>query len=359
LINVLVVDDSAFVREFLSKIISEDKELNVVATSQDPYKAVEIINSKTTKIDVITLDLEMPRMDGLTFLEKLMAQKPMPVVVCSSIAEEGSENAMKALELGAVEVITKPKMGLRDFFEEEKFRIHDAIKSAARTNMSILRSSVKRVKNMPSTTSSSAQTIKSSSGYLLARTTNKLIAIGASTGGTIALREVLIRLPKTTTGIIITQHMPEGFTKSFAENLNNECEIEVMESDDNLKVMMGTAMIAKGNTHLEIVRSGAYFVSKVVRDKGLVNRHRPSVDVMFDSVAQNVGKNALAILLTGMGKDGAIGLKTIKDAGGTTIAQNEASCVVYGMPKAAVELGAADYVLDLNDIVKKIIEFHD
>ncbi len=357
MINVLIVDDSAFVREFLSKVISEDKELNVVATCQDPYKAVEVINSKT-KIDVITLDLEMPRMDGLTFLEKLMSQKPIPVVVCSSIAEEGSENAMKALELGAVEVITKPKMGLRDFFEEEKYRIHDAVKSAARTNMNILRSSVKRIKTFKPTVSGSSQS-SGDSGHLLARTTNKLIAIGASTGGTIALREVLTRLPKTTTGIIITQHMPEGFTKSFAENLNSECEIDVMESDDNLKVMMGTAMIAKGNTHLEIVRSGAYFVSKVVRDKGLVNRHKPSVDVMFDSVAQNVGKNALAILLTGMGKDGAVGLKTIKDAGGTTIAQNEASCVVYGMPKAAVELGAADYVMDLNEIVKMIIDFHD
>lgn len=348
MINVLIVDDSAFVREILSKIISEDKELNVVAAVSDPYKAVEVLSRE--KIDVITLDLEMPKMDGLTFLEKMMSQKPMPVVVCSSIAEQGSDNAIKALELGAVEVITKPKFGLKDFFTEEKERLFDSIKSASKSNIGILKSSLNyEPKNIIKKTSSS---------HLLTQTTNKVIAIGASTGGTIAIKEILSKLPKTCTGIIVTQHMPEGFTKSFSNTLNNECEIDVKESEEGDKILMGQAIIAKGNTHLKVERSGAYYRCRI-NDEPPVNRHRPSVDVMFESVAQSVGKNALGILLTGMGKDGALGLKSIKDSGGVTIAQNEASCVVYGMPKAAVEIGATDYILNLDDIVKKIIEFHD
>ncbi|HOV14390.1 MAG TPA: chemotaxis response regulator protein-glutamate methylesterase [Spirochaetota bacterium] len=347
MINVLIVDDSAFVREVLTKIISEDKELHVVASVPDPYKAVEVLNSE--KIDVITLDLEMPRMDGLTFLEKLMSQKPMPVVVCSSIAEEGSDNAIKALELGAVEVITKPKFGLKDFFTEEKERLHESIKSASKTNIGVLKSSLKHLpKNQ----------IKKSSSHLLSQTTNKVIAIGASTGGTIALKEILSKLPKTCTGIVITQHMPEGFTKSFSNSLNSECEIDVRESEDDDKILIGQAIIAMGNTHLKVERSGAYYRCKISNEPH-VNRHRPSVDVMFESIAQSVGKNALGILLTGMGKDGALGLKAIKDAGGITIAQNETSCVVYGMPKAAVDIGAAHYILNLDEIVQKIIEFHD
>ncbi|OHD19361.1 MAG: hypothetical protein A2Y34_02840 [Spirochaetes bacterium GWC1_27_15] len=349
MINVLIVDDSSFVREFLSKIISEDKELNVVAAVPDPYKAVEVLNSQ--KIDVISLDLEMPRMDGLTFLEKLMLQKPMPVVICSSIAEEGSENAIKALELGAVEVITKPKLGLKDFFLEEKERIQSTIKSAAKANISILKTSIKRIK-----TNNISHNIKKTP--LLSQTTNKVIAIGASTGGTIALRDILTKLPKTCSGIIITQHMPEGFTNSFANSLNIESQIDVKECENEDRVLIGKAIIAKGNTHLIVERTGAFYKCKYSFGDQ-VNRHRPSVDVMFQSVAEAVGKNALGILLTGMGKDGAIGLKAIKDAGGTTIAQNEESCVVYGMPKAAVDIGAADYIMDIDAIVQKIIEFHD
>ncbi len=348
MINVLIVDDSALVREMLSKIISENSEFNVVNAVPDPYKAVEILN--TTKVDVITLDLEMPRMDGLTFLEKLMQQKPMPVVVCSSIAEQGSDNAIKALELGAVEVITKPKFGLKDFFVEEKERLYESIKSAHKANIGILKSNLRSYTKNPIK--------KSESSHLLSQTTNKVIAIGASTGGTIAIKDILSRLPKTCTGIVITQHMPEGFTKSFSNSLNNECEIDVKESEENDKILIGQAVIARGNTHLKVERSGAYYRCKISNDEP-VNRHRPSVDVMFESIAQHVGKNALGILLTGMGKDGAIGLKAIKDAGGTTIAQNEASCVVYGMPKAAVDIGAAHHILNIDEIVQKIIDFHD
>lgn len=348
MINVLIVDDSAFVREVLTKIISENEEFTVIAAVPDPYKAVEILNKE--KIDVITLDLEMPKMDGLTFLEKMMNQKPMPVVVCSSIAEEGSDNAIKALELGAVEVITKPKFGLKDFFTDEKERLYESLRSASKTNLGILKTNLKK---LPQT-----NIRKTTSNHLLSQTTNKVIAIGASTGGTIAIRDILSKLPKTCTGIVITQHMPEGFTKSFSNTLNLECEIDVKECEDDDKIIMGQAIIAKGNSHLKVERSGAYYRCKISNDS-IVNRHRPSVDVMFNSIAESVGKNALGILLTGMGKDGALGLKAIKDAGGETIAQNEASCVVYGMPKAAVDMGAAKQILNLDEIVRRIIEFHD
>ncbi len=351
MINVLVVDDSAFVREFLSGIYREDKEINVVGAVPDPYKAVELINNGV-KVDVISLDLEMPKMDGLTFLEKLMSQKPIPVVVCSSIAEQGSDNAIKALELGAIEVITKPKLGLKDFFNEEKTRMQDAIKSAAKSNITNLKRGIKRNTDFRET---AKQIIKEP---LLARTTNKVIAIGASTGGTITIRDILTKLLRTCTGIVITQHMPEGFTKSFSNSLNNECQIDVKECENDDKISMGSAIVARGNRHMVVDRYGAYYRCSLT-DTPHVNRHRPSVDVMFESIAKTAGKNALGILLTGMGKDGARGLAAIKEAGGETIAQNEESSVVYGMPKAAVEIGAAQHVLGVEEIIQKIIEFHD
>lgn len=351
MINVLIVDDSAFVREFLSKILDEDNEINIIGKASDPFHAVKFLNEYRDEVDVITLDLEMPKMDGLTFLGKIMAQKPLPVVICSSIAEQGSENAIKALELGAVEVITKPKYGLKDFFNEEKMRITEAVKSAAKVDIKILRD------NLRLDYSKSKNTTPSNS-HLLNRTTNKVIAIGASTGGTIALRYILSKLPNTITGIVITQHMPEGFTKSFSNSLNLESNLDVKESEDNDRISIGTATIAKGNTHLTVERFGAYYHCKLNQNPH-VNRHRPSVDVLFESIAKTAGKNALAILLTGMGKDGAIGLKQIKDAGGMTIAQNKESCVVFGMPKAAIDLNAADYVLGLDEIVEQIINFHD
>lgn len=352
MVRVLVVDDSAFVREFLTEVLNRSHQIEVVATAVNPYNAVEILNSKQHTIDVITLDLEMPKMDGLTFLERLMNQRPFPVVVCSSIAEQGSENAIKALELGAVEVITKPKIGLKDFFLQEEERIQEAVISASRVNMNTLRKAVRKV-------SSHKQEIKTpeiGSAHLLSRTTNKVIAIGASTGGTIALKEIISRLPRTSTGIIITQHMPEGFTASFAKSLNSNSQVDVKESEIGDRVLIGRAIVARGNQHLLIKRSGAYY--ECTHSNGPhVNRHRPAVDVMFESVARTAGKNALGILLTGMGRDGAEGLKQIQDAGGITIAQNEETCVVYGMPKAAVDIGAADYILSLDEIVRQIINF--
>ncbi len=348
MINVLIIDDSALIREFLTAILTEDKEINVIASVSDPYKAVEVLNNK--KIDVISLDLEMPGMDGLTFLEKLIKQKPIPVVVLSAIAEEGSENAIKALQLGAVEVIPKAKLGIKNFLLKEKLKIQQSIKSASRVN-------INHLKKMAKTNLSIAPVINNSK-HLLTQTTSKIVAIGASTGGTIVLRYILSKLPRTNHGIIITQHMPEGFTKKFSESLDLISELFVKEAEENEKILVGKAIIAQGNCHLKIKRYGAFYQCKLIKE-GLINRHRPSVDVMFHSVAENAGKNALGILLTGMGRDGAEGLKAIKDSGGTTIVQDENSCIVYGMPKIATEIGAADYILGIEDIIKKIIEFNN
>ncbi|MCG8568827.1 MAG: chemotaxis response regulator protein-glutamate methylesterase [Spirochaetes bacterium] len=350
MIKVLIVDDSALIREFMTSILNDDPYIEVVDAVPDPYKAVEILNSH--KVDVISLDLEMPRMDGLTFLEKLMQQRPIPVVVCSSIAEQNSENAMKALQLGAVEVITKAKMGVKDFLFQEKERITSAIKAAAAVNLENLRKVTSEIKK------SEQKGKKGSidSKHLLSRTTDKVIAIGASTGGTVVLRYILSRLPINCYGIVVSQHMPEGFTAQFSNSLNMVSSLEVKESSDQDKISTGRAIIARGNHHLKIIRSGAFYQCLHSKEPQ-VNRHRPSVDVMFQSVAENVGKNALGILLTGMGKDGAEGLKMIKEAGGSTIAQNEQSCVVFGMPRAAIEIGGADLVLDIDQIIDQIIEF--
>ena len=345
MVNVLIVDDSALIREYMKEVLSGDKDINVVDSVSDPYMAVKVLSKE--KIDVITLDLEMPKMDGLTFLEKLMRQRPLPVVVCSSIAEQGSQNAIKALELGAIEVITKAKLGVKDFLENEKYNLRTAVKNASKVNLNKLKEisqddSIKPVLSKPK--------------HLLSQTTNKVIAIGASTGGTIVLRRILSRLPKTNTGIIVSQHMPEGFTKQFSNSLDTISMMDISEATDGEKITMGSAIIARGNHHLKIERSGAYYQCQLSKDDP-VNRHRPSVDVMFHSVAENVGSNALGVLLTGMGKDGAVGLKAIQEAGGTTIAQNEKSCVVYGMPKAAIEIGAADHILGIDEIIEQIIQF--
>lgn len=345
MIKVLVIDDSALIRQFMTEILNEHKNITVVQAVDNPYKAVPIINSE--KIDVISLDLEMPKMDGLTFLEKIMTQKPMPVVVCSSIAEQGSENAIKALELGAIEVITKPKLGIKDFLLEEKERIQDAILAASKINLKPLLKISKETRTLKT---------KSTKKHLLTKTTDKVIAIGASTGGTIVLRKILSKLPKTTAGIVVTQHMPELFTYQFSLSLDIISDISIKEAADHDKIVIGQALIAKGNYHMEITRSGAFYQTSLNSDPR-VNRHRPAVDVMFNSIAENVGKNAMGILLTGMGKDGAEGLKAIKEAGGTTICQNEASCVVYGMPKAAVDLGAVDHILGIEEITEAIINF--
>jgi two-component system, chemotaxis family, protein-glutamate methylesterase/glutaminase len=345
MINVLVIDDSALIREFMTKILREQPDINVVDSVPNPYKAVDILNTK--KIDVILLDLEMPRMDGLTFLEKLMKQRPVPVIVCSSIAEEGSENAMRALDLGAIEIISKAKLGVKDFILSEKEKIIDSVRSASGITLGSL-------KKLSYDFVPSEKPVKIKTG--LFNTTNKVIAIGASTGGTVVLRYILTKLPKTVHGIVVTQHMPEGFTKKFSDNLNTECQINIKEAEDNDPILIGNAIIAKGDSHLKVKVSGSYYQCVLSKDKP-VNRHRPSVDVMFRTIAEHVGKNALGILLTGMGRDGADGLMSMKEAGANTIAQNEESCTVFGMPKAAIEMGAAEMVLDPDEIIKKIIEF--
>ena len=348
-IRVLVVDDSAVVRQSLSEIIMSDPDLEVMGTASDPYVAVKKIKNEVP--DVITLDIEMPRMDGLTFLKKIMAQHPIPVVIISSLTEKGTATGIKALEYGAVEIITKPQMYSKDFIYESKIRICHAIKAAAQA----------RIKRRTIYPSMEVQPKYSADAILplgqthsMIKTTEIVVAVGASTGGTEALTEFLTALPPNIPGIVIVQHMPEKFTKSFAERLNDLCKITVKEAEDGDSVIRGRALIAPGNYHTLLKRSGArYYVE--VKQGSLVNRHRPSVDVLFRSTAKYAGSNAIGIIMTGMGDDGAKGLLEMKEAGAKTVAQDEASCVVFGMPKEAIKLNAADKILPLNKIASYIL----
>jgi two-component system, chemotaxis family, protein-glutamate methylesterase/glutaminase len=345
-IKVLVIDDSALVRQTLSEIINSDRELNVIGTAGDPYFAASKIREEIP--DVITLDVEMPRMDGLTFLKSLMAQYPIPVVIISSLTQRGSNLAIRALELGAVEIIAKSEIrNTKEDLEESSIRITDAIKAAYMVPL----------KRKPIGKSvAEFQHLEKKPKNSIYKTTNKVIAIGASTGGTEALRFVLQKIRPDLPGILITQHMPAGFTKSFAEHLNEQCEVSVKEASDGERVMRGHAYIAPGGRHMELYRSGAQYFIKV-RDGHLVNRHKPSVDVLFDSVARHAGQNAMGIIMTGMGHDGASGLLAMKTAGAHTIAQDEASSVVYGMPREAVALNAHNQILSLTDIPSKLISY--
>jgi len=345
-IKVLVIDDSALVRQTLSEIINSDRELCVIGTAGDPYFAASKIREEIP--DVITLDVEMPRMDGLTFLKSLMAQYPIPVVIISSLTQSGSYLALRALEFGAVEIVAKSEIrNTKEHLEESSMRITDAIKAAYMVPMK--RKSI----NKPV---SEFQRIEKKTKSTIYKTTNKVIAIGASTGGTEALRFVLKNIRPDLPGILITQHMPAGFTKSFADHLNNECEVTVKEASDGQRVMRGHAYIAPGGRHMELYRSGAQYFIKV-RDGQLVNRHKPSVDVLFDSVARHAGQNAMGIIMTGMGHDGASGLLAMKNAGAHTIAQDEASSIVYGMPREAVAINAANQILSLTDMPSKLISY--
>lgn len=346
-IRVLVVDDSAVVRQTLSAIISEDPELEVMATAGDPFQAAEKLKDEIP--DVITLDVEMPRMDGLTFLKKIMSQHPIPVVICSSLTIDGSDTISKAVQYGAVEIITKPKIGTKIFLEESRVRVCDAIKAAGRAD--IKRHIIMLSESQPKL---SADAVITKSKTILTETTDKIIAVGASTGGTEAVRCFLESLPADTPGIVIVQHMPEHFTASFAKRVNETCAVTVKEAVNNDTVLRGQALIAPGNKHMLLKRSGArYYVE--VTDGPLVNRHRPSVDVLFRSAARYAGRNALGIILTGMGDDGAKGLKEMYDAGAYTIAQDEMSCVVFGMPKEAIAAGGVSKVLPLNMIADEVI----
>jgi len=347
-IKVMIVDDSAVVRQTLQDIFDADPELEVVATAQDPYIAVEKL--KNVVPDVITLDVEMPRMDGVTFLKKIMSQHPIPVVICSSLVGEGSETLMRALEAGAVDIIKKPVMGTRRFLEESRILITDAVKGAA-----LIKPRRKNITTLKTTKKLSADAVLEKPGvHAMAETTEKIIVIGASTGGTEAIRIVLEEMPLGCPGIVIVQHMPEGFTRSFADRLNTLCKISVKEAKNGDTLLRGQALIAPGNKHTLLKRSGArYYVE--VKDGPLVSRHRPSVDVLFRSTARYAGSNSVSAILTGMGDDGADGMKELFDSGGWTCAQDEASSVVYGMPCQAVRRGGVKRELSLNKIAGALL----
>ena len=356
-IKVMIVDDSALVRQVITQAISRDPSIEVVATAQDPIFALEKL--KTLWPDVIVLDIEMPRMDGLTFLKKIMAERPTPIIICSSLAESGAQVTMEALAAGAVSIITKPKIDLKAFLQDSANDIVANIKAAARANMKAVRR-IATTAGLPllnrQKLSADVMLPSAHTGARMYGTTDKLIAIGTSTGGTQALEAVLTKLPATTTGIVIVQHMPERFTAMFAERLNGLCQIEVREGKDGDRVRPGLALIAPGGKHMMVKRSGAqYYVE--VKDGPLVNRHKPSVDVLFRSVAQSAGRNALGIIMTGMGDDGARGLKEMRDTGSPTIAEDESTCVVFGMPKEAIRLGGAAKVAPLDEIPKEIIGY--
>lgn len=351
-IKVLIVDDSAVVRKALTDIISSDPELEVIGTAGDPVVAVDKI--KKQEPDVITLDIEMPRMDGLTFLGKIMSQHPIPVVIISSLVGKSSESAMRAVENGAVDVIQKPKLGVKQFIEESKTKICDTVKAASYADLKLMKKQRMTVKPKLSADSMIAkQKVKA-----MAQTTDQVVAIGASTGGTQALELILTALPANSPGIVIVQHMPEKFTANFARRLNEICAVHVKEAENNDTVLPGSVLIAPGGRHMLLKRSGArYFVE--IKDGPLVSRHKPSVDVLFRSTARYAGKNSLGIILTGMGDDGATGLLEMKEAGAHTVAQDEFSSVVYGMPKVAFEKGAADTVLHLDEVANYIIKYHE
>jgi two-component system chemotaxis response regulator CheB len=343
-IKVLIIDDSAVTRQILNKIISGDAELEVVDTALDALIAVKKIEKYQP--DVITLDLELPRMDGLTFLKKLMSHSPIPVVIISSVTEKGSRNAIKALELGAVEVISKPEVSSPEKLVSVSQNIQEAIKAAFHANV---RKLVAAENQQQDSVTKLTRPVISKNHFK--KQSTSIIAIGASTGGTEALRQILTDVPVHSPGILVVQHMPEMFTKSFAERLNSLCSIVVKEAEDNDEVIDGQALIAPGNRHMVLIKhSGKYFVRLLDTDK--VNRHRPSVDVLFSSVAKLAGAHAQGILLTGMGDDGAVGLLEMKNARGHTIAQDKESSIVFGMPRRAIELGAACDILSLNEITR-------
>lgn len=357
-IKVLVVDDSASVREAMSALLSEDPDIEVVGTAADPYIAAKRLQSVVP--DVITLDLEMPRMDGITFLTKLMSQHPLPVVVCSSLVSDGADAALRALDAGAVEVIAKPMVGTRQFLMESGIRIRDAVKAAAQAKLQVQRKRLAARASHPVERKLSADAIlpPASRRSTHLATTDKVICIGASTGGTEALRTVLQALPADCPGIVVVQHMPEHFTRAFADRLNSLCAITVREAANGDPVLRGQALIAPGNRHTLLRRNGARY-SVEVCDGPLVSRHRPSVDVLFRSAAHSAGPNALAALLTGMGDDGARGLLELFQTGAFTIAEDESSCVVYGMPKEAVKLGAVCECLPLTAIAPRLLSAQD
>ena len=360
-IRVMIVDDSAVVRKFLAETL-RSRGFDVIATAQDPLFALEFL--KKDRPDVIVLDVEMPRMDGLTFLRQLMQTNPIPVVMCSTLTEKGGELTMAALSAGAVNVVTKPTLGLKDFLQGDEGGLVQALRSAARANM-------RNVTRPPITAPSPASTAGTSAnpqranpfangpspggGGNMFGTTHKIIVMGLSTGGVQAIEGVLPLLPRNAPGIVIVQHMPEKFTASLADRLNKICAIEVREAKDGDRVIPGLALIAPGGCHTKLMRSGAQFTVQVF-DGPVVNHHRPSVDVLFRSAAQCAGKNAVGVIMTGMGDDGARGMRDLHETGAHTIAQDENTCVVFGMPKEAIKLGGVKETLPLNQIAARMLK---
>ncbi len=335
-IKVLIVDDSAIVRKIFTQELSHDPQITVVGTAPDPFIARDKIVE--LKPDVITLDIEMPRMDGITFLRKLMRYYPLPVIIVSSLTKKGGELALEAMEAGAVEVLSKP--GASYTVGDMSVELIDKIKAAARV---VVRKHEK------------VSAIKKPTQLAMTRTTHKVVAIGASTGGTQALQQVLQSLPANCPGIVIVQHMPEHFTRSFADRLNEICAMDVQEAKNGDQVVPGKVLIAPGNYHMLLQRSGAVYYVQIKKGP-LVGRHRPSVDVLFKSVAKYAGRNAVGVILTGMGKDGASGMLEMHNNGAVTVAQDEKSCIVFGMPKVAIDLGGVDHVVSLDQIPEKILE---
>ncbi|GFK94321.1 Chemotaxis response regulator protein-glutamate methylesterase [Fundidesulfovibrio magnetotacticus] len=350
-IRVLIVDDSALVRQALSEILSSDPDIEVMATAADPFQAAGHIAEEVP--DVITLDIEMPKMDGLTFLRKIMSQHPIPVIICSTLTESGSEATLRAMEYGALDIVTKPKVGAKQFIEESRIRLCDSVKAAARARIRV-RQPAAAIQVQPKLSADAV--LPGPTGKAMFGTTEKVILVGASTGGTEALRVFLEALPRDCPAVAIVQHMPENFTAAFAKRLDSICRITVKEAQDNDSMLRGQALIAPGNKHMLLKRSGARYLVEV-KDGPLVRRHRPSVDVLFRSGARYAGKNAVGVIMTGMGDDGATGLKEMKDAGAYTIAQDEASCVVFGMPQEAIKLGGVDKVMSLDDIAREVLRF--
>ncbi len=353
-IKVMLVDDSAVVRQVNKETLEREPDMEVIGAAADPLFALE--RMKIQWPDVLVIDIEMPRMDGLTFLKKIMAERPTPTIVCSSLAEKGAAATMEAMAAGALAIITKPKMGVKQFLQEAGNDLVSAVRAAARANIRRVHPGAVTPPPRPKLTADAMLAAQAAGMSAMANTTDKVVAIGTSTGGTQALEAVLTRLPAVTTGIVIVQHMPEKFTAMFAERLNSLCAMEVREAKDGDRVLPGRALIAPGGRHMMLKRSGAQYYVEVA-DGPVVNRHKPSVDVLFRSVAQVAGRNALGVIMTGMGDDGARGMKEMHDAGAQTLAEDESTCVVFGMPKVAIDLGGVDKAVPLDRIPQEIIAY--
>ena len=351
-IKVLIVDDSAVVRQVLTSVLESAKNIQVVGAARDPIDAREKI--KQLNPDVLTLDVEMPKMDGVTFLKNLMRLRPMPVVMISTLTEAGADITLEALEVGAVDFISKPKIGVQEALEEYSAEIIEKVTVAAKAKVREYKGTTEVLK--PSKKLDAGAVLEKRTGNARFKTTDKIVAIGASTGGTEAIKEVLESLPANAPGIVISQHIPIAFSKAFTERVNKTCQMTVCEPKDGQKIIRGYVYIAPGDKHLLVERSGADYICRL-NDGPPVNRHKPSVDVMFRSVAQNVGPNAMGVMLTGMGADGAQGMLEMKENGSYNISQDEDSCVVWGMPGAAVKLGAVDKEYTLSQIGKTILKY--